>query len=193
MELIRQQKLVVQLCTDHALLEEFLAAPAQVTTREGLTVGAESLAKLNPGQLRQFARLLRMRRLEEAGTALPLTRRALGHRFAELFTAYALQNPPPGKRLGQDAIAFVNYLQQSNPTKPLNPVWLMSLASYEAARVEVEWLGQRKLLVRKFPHALRRLLKAFEADGVPKGDFSGWTLAVWCSSSSGRQPRHWLW
>lgn len=193
MELALQQKLFVRLCTDRAFREEFFAAPAKVAAREGLTVAAEGLAELHPEQLRQFARLLRTRRLGEAGSALPLTRRALGFRFADLFKAYAIQGPPPGERAGEDAVAFVDFMQQHAATQPLEPAWVMSLARYESARVEAEWLGQRKLIVRQFPHALRRLLTAFEAGRVPEGDFSGWTLAVWGRAASGQKPGHWLW
>lgn len=193
MELALQQKLVARLCTDRAFREEFFAAPAQVAAHEGLTVAAEGLASLHPEQLRQFARLLRTRRLGEAGEALPLTRRALGFRFADLFKAFAIQGLPPGEHMGEDAVAFVNFLEQQAVTQPLEPAWVRSLARYEATRVEAEWLGRRKLVVRQFPHALRRLLPAFAAGGVPEGDFSGWTLAVWCCASSGQRPRHWLW
>jgi hypothetical protein len=193
MELALQQKLVARLCTDRAFREEFFAAPAKVAAHQGLTVAAEGLATLHPEQLRQFARLLRTRRLGEAGTALPLTRRALGFGFADLFKAYAIQGPPPGERPGEDAVAFVDFMERQTATQPLEPAWVRSLARYEAARVEAEWLGQRKLVVRRFPHALRRLLAAFAAGGVPEGSFSGWTLAVWCCASSGRKPRHWLW
>ncbi len=193
MELALQQKLVARLCTDRAFREEFLAAPAQIAAREGLTVAAEGLAALPPEQLRQFARLLRTRRLGEAGEALPLTRCALGFRFADLFKAFTIQGLPSGVRVGEDAVAFVRFLGQQAATQPLQPAWVLSLARYEAARVEAEWLGRRGLVVRQYPHALRRLLAACEGGRAPEGDFSGWTLAVWCCATSAQRPRHWLW
>ncbi len=193
MELALQQKLVARLCTDRAFREEFFADPARVAAHQGLTVAAEGLATLHPEQLRQFARLLRTRRLGEAGTALPLTRRALGFRFADLFKAYAIQGPPPGGRPGEDAVGFVRHLERQQAAHPVEPAWALSLARYEAAGVTAEWLGRRRLMVRRFPHSIRRLITAFEAGGVPEGDFSGWTLAVWCCASASQKPRHWLW
>ena len=193
MELARQQQLFARLCTDRGFREEFFAAPKQVAAREGLTVAAEGLAALHPEQLRQFARLLRTRRLAEVGMALPLTRRVLGIRFAELFKNYAIQGPPAGERAGEDAQAFVEFLHQGGAVVPPEPAWVISLARYEAAKVQAEWLGRRKLILRRFPHALRRLL-ADLANGVePEGDYSGGALAVWCCMSSSQEPRHWLW
>jgi len=193
MELARQQQLFARLCTDRGFREEFFAAPAQVAAREGLTVAAEGLASLPPEQLRQFARLLRTRRLGEVGLALPLTRRVLGMRFVELFKDYAIQGPPPGERPGEDAQAFVEFLHRGAAGTPVEPAWAMSLARYEAAKVQAQWLGRRKLIMRRFPHALRRLVADMAGGAKPEGDYSGWTFAVWCCASSNQEPRHWLW
>ena len=95
MELALQQQLVARLCTDRTFREEFFADPQKVAAHAGLTVAAEGLAQLHPEQLRQFARLLRTRRLGEVAVSLPLTRQALGPQFGESFKRYALQGPPP--------------------------------------------------------------------------------------------------
>lgn len=192
MELVQQQKLVARLCTNREFREEFFAHPAQVAAREGLTVGAEGLAELHPEHLRQFVRLLRTRRLGSMGVALPLTRRVLGNRFVECFKLYALRPTPPSVgRVVEDAIGFVDFLRGQMGAEVFAPPWSLSLARYEAARLEAVWLG-RRLVVRWLPHRIGPLLAQLAKGKVEAGNFDRPTLAVWWRGTGRGQPRHWL-
>jgi hypothetical protein len=194
MELAQQQKLVARLCTDREFREEFFANPVAVAAHQGLTAGAEGLAELHPERLRQFARLLRTRQLGTVGVALPLTRRVLGNQFVECFKIYALRPPAPGvQRAAEDAVKFVEFLRQHAQQQPFEPAWGLSLARYEAARLEAVWLG-RRLVLRVFPHRVGRLVALLAKGSVSKEEqFGGASLAIWCWCSSRRRPRHWIW
>lgn len=191
MELAQQQKLVARLCTDREFREEFFANPAQVAAREALTVGAEGLTELHPEHLRQFARLLRTRRLGSVGVALPLTRRMLGNRFVECFKLYALRSPPGAGRVVEDAIGFVDFLRGQMGAEVFDPPWIWSLARYEAARLEAVWLG-RRLVVRCLPHRIGPALAQLAQGKVEAGSLRGPTLAVWWRGAGRGPPRHWL-
>ena len=192
MELAQQQKLVARLCIDREFREEFFANPAQVAAHQGLTVAAEGLAELHHEQLRQFARLLRTRRLGAVGAALPLTRRALGNKFVERFKLYALRPPPAGvQHPVADAIGFVDFLREHAREHQFERVWSLSLARYEAARLGARWLGHR-LVVRWLPHRVGALLPHLAKGSVGAGNFDRPTLAVWWRWSDDGKLHHWL-
>lgn len=190
MELALQQKLVARLATDREFREKFFADPARVAASEGLTVAAESLAQIHPEQLRQLARVLRRRRLAQVGIQLPLTRKALGTRFADLFRNYAV-SPPPGKQPFEDALGFAAFLEQHAVAQGVDPQWPRSIARYEAAKLEATWL-RRRLLVRCFPHAIKQLAALLIAGEVPPGSYQRSTTAVWWRTAASSRLKHWL-
>ncbi len=190
MELALQQKLVARLVTDREFREKFFADPARVAASEGLTVAAEALAQIHPEQVRQLARVQRRRRLAQAGVQLPLTRKALGTRFADLFRNYAV-TPPPGTRLFEDALGFVRHLDQHAATQGLEPQWALSLAHYEAAQLEATWLG-RRLVFRCLPHAVKKLANLLAAGEVPAGSYRRISPALWWRASAYSRLKHWL-
>ncbi|MBI5802120.1 MAG: hypothetical protein HZA92_15525 [Verrucomicrobia bacterium] len=190
MELALQQKLVARLASDREFREKFFADPARVAASEGLTVAAEALAQIHHEQLRQLARVLRRRRLAQAGVQLPLTRKALGMRFADLFRNYAV-SPPPGKHPFEDALSFTRYLDNHAAAQGLEPKWARSLARYEAAQLEATWLG-RRLVLRCLPHAIKRLATLLAAGDVPEGSYRRLSLALWWRSSAHSRLKHWL-
>ncbi len=190
MELARQQKLVARLASDRAFRETFFANPARVAASEGLTAAAEALVHLHHEQLRQLARVLRRRRLAQVGVQLPLTRKALGTRFADLFRNYAVA-PSPGARPFEDALGFVEHLGRHAATQGLEPDWALSLARYEAAHLEATWL-RRKLIVRWLPHAVKDLAVLLRAGDVPPGAFRKTSVALWWRTSADSRLKHWL-
>ncbi len=190
MELALQQKLVARLATDREFREKFFADPARVAASEGLTVAAESLARIHHEQVRQLARVLRRRRLAHTGVQLPLTRKALGPRFADLFRNYAV-NPPPGKLPFEDALGFADYLEQPAAEPGFEPVWALSLVRYEAAKLEATWLG-RRLMVRCFPHAIKQLAALLTVGEVPPGSYRRASTAVWWRTTASSRLKHWL-
>ncbi len=191
MELALQQKLVARLVTDREFREQFFADPPRVAAREGLTVAAEGLAQIHHEQLRQFARLLRTRRLAQAGLRLPLTRKALGPRFADCFRNYAVNPPPPGQRPSEDALGFARFLESLANERGLEPAWTLSLVRYEAARIEAEW-HDRRLVVRFLPHAVKRLARLLAAGEVPAGSHTRFSPAIWWRASASSRLKHWL-
>jgi hypothetical protein len=191
MELALQQKLVARLATDREFREKFFADPARVAATEGLTVAAEALSTLHHEQMRQFARLLRTRRLAQVALRLPLTRKALGQRFADSFRNYAVNPPVAGQRPSEDAIAFVKHLEAQAAEKGLEPAWALSLARYEAGRLAAEWHNQR-LVIRLLPHDVKRLATLMAAGEVPLGDYRRSSLAVWWRPTVASRLKHWL-
>lgn len=190
MELALQQKLVAQLVTDREYREKFFADPARVAASQGLTVAAESLVHLHHEQVRQLARVLRRRRLTQVGIQLPLTRKALGARFADLFRNYAV-TPPPGRRSFEDALGFAEFLEQHAAAQGLDPQWSLSLVRYEAAQLEAAWLG-RRLVVRFLPHTVKKLAALLATGEVPAGSYQGFCPALWWRSSTHSRLKHWL-
>ncbi len=191
MELALQQKLVARLATDREFRERFFADPARVAANEGLTVAAEGLAQIHHEQLRQFARLLRTRRLAQVGLRLPLTRKALGLRFADHFRNYAVNPPPAGQRPNEDAIGFAQFLEGPATEQSLEPAWAISLARYEAAKIAAEW-HDRRLIVRFLPHAVRQLAAHLALGEVPPGTYKRLTPAIWWRASTASRLKHWL-
>ena len=190
MELALQQKLVARLVADREFREKFFADPVRVAAREGLTVAAESLAQIQHEQLRQLARVVRRRRLAQVGIQLPLTRKAMGARFADLFRNYAVSTPP-GSLPFEDALGFAVYLEQHAAAQGLDPEWALSLVRYEAAKLDATWLGGR-LLVRCFPHAIKQLAALFVAGEVPPGSYRRASTAVWWRTTASSRLKHWL-
>lgn len=190
MELALQQKLVARLATDRAFREQFFADPARVAASEGLTVAAESLVKIHPEQVRQLARVLRRRRLAAAGVQLPLTRKALGPRFADLFRNYGV-NPPPGTRPFEDALGFARHLEEHAAAHGLEPAWALSLLRYEAAKLEATWL-KRRFVFRSLPHAVKKLAAWLAAGDVPEGSHQRFSPALWWRASGSSRLKHWL-
>lgn len=191
MELALQQKLVARLVTDREFRESFFANPAKVAAHEGLTVAAEGLAQMHHEQLRQFARLLRTRRLAQVSVQLPLTRLALGMRFADLFRNYCI-HPQPGKRPFEDALGFAKYLEGYASAEQVNPEWALSIAQYEAAKIEATWLD-RHLTIRFLPHAVRRLATMLKAGNIPPGSYQRLSVAIWWRATESSRLKHWLW
>ncbi len=191
MELALQQKLVARLATDREFRERFFADPARVAANEGLTVAAEGLAQIHQEQLRQFARLLRTRRLAQVGLRLPLTRKALGLRFADHFRNYAVSLQPPGQRPTEDAIAFAEFLEGPAAEQSLEPAWAISLARYEAAKIAAEWHG-RRLIIRCLPHGVRQLAAHLALGEVPPGTYKRLTPVIWWRASAASRLKHWL-
>lgn len=190
MELALQQKLVARLVTNREFREQFFANPARVAASEGLSVAAEALAQIQPEQVRQLARGQRRRRLAQAGVQLPLTRKALGARFADLFRNYAV-TPPPGRHPFEDALGFARYLEQHGSAPLLEPQWALSLVRYEAAQLEATWLG-RRVVFRCLPHAVKQLAALLAVGDVPAGSYRRLSPALWWRASAHGRLKHWL-
>ena len=190
MELALQQKLVARLASDRAFREKFFADPARVAASEGLSLAAEALVQIHQEQLRQLARVLRRRRLAQVGVQLPLTRKALGARFADLFRNYAV-SPAPGKHPYEDALGFARHLEQHAATQGLEPQWTLSLVRYEAAQLEATWLG-RRLVLRCLPHAVKQLAALLAVGDVPAGSYQRFSPALWWRASGSSRLKHWL-
>jgi hypothetical protein len=188
MELARQQKLIARLAIDRAFRETFFADPARVAANEGLTGAAEALVKIHHEQLRQLTRVLRRRRMAQVGEQLPLTRKALGSHFADLFRNYAV-TPPPGTRPFEDALGFARHLGKQASSQGLDPSWALSLARYEAAHLEATWTN-RRLVVCFLPHGVKKLAALLATGDAPPGSYRRLTLAVWWRATSKSRLAH---
>lgn len=190
MELALQQKLLARLATHREFREQFFADPARVAASEGLTVAAESLTRLQHEQVKQLSRVLRRRRLGQVGVHLPLTRKALGARFSDLFRNYAV-HPVPGPRVWEDALGFARFIEAHAAEHGLNPAWAVSLARYEAAQLEATWL-RPKFQFCIFPHAVKKLAALLPKGEVPPGEHRRFTPALWWRPSGNSRLGHWL-
>lgn len=190
MELARQQKLLARLATQREFREQFFADPARVAASEGLTVAAESLARLSHEQVKQLSRVLRRRRLGQVGVQLPLTRKALGPLFSELFRNYAV-HPVPGPRAWEDALGFARFIEKHAQEHGIEPAWAVSLARYEATQLEATW-QRPKYLFRTFPHAVKKLAAFLTAGEVPPGEHRKFTPALWWRPAVNSRLGHWL-
>ncbi|MFM8470393.1 MAG: hypothetical protein ACKODH_10550 [Limisphaerales bacterium] len=185
-----QQQLLARLATDREFRERFFADPARVAASEGLTVAAEALAQLHQEQMRQFARLLRTRRLAQVSLRLPLTRKALGTRFADHFRNSAVDPSSASQRPSEDALGFARFLVEAHDAGL--PAWALSLARYEAASLDAEE-HNRGLVVRCLPHAVRRLTELLATAIAPEGSHQRLSLAIWWRGSASSRLQHWLW
>ena len=189
MELACQEQLIARLATDREFREAFFTDPARVAATEGWTAAVEALGPLHHEQMRQFARLLRTRRLALVGQRLPGTRKALGPRFGEVFRYYAVLTAPPGETADQDAQRFAKYLGEYAGEHELSPAWVLSLARYEALGLQAEAKG-RQFTVRVFPHAVKKLMALLAAGEVPPGEYRRKTTAIWWRAAARRRLRH---
>ena len=69
--------------------------------------------------------------------------------------------------------------------------WALSLARYEAAKLEATWLD-RRLTIRLLPHAVKRLAALLAAGEVPDGSYKRLSPALWWRASAASRLKHWL-
>ena len=102
MGLAQIQRLLAQLYTDAALRERFLRDRQAVA--EAFDLSAEEVhqvSQLSARQLTFFAHSLQRKPLNAVGKLLPLTKRALGDRSADLFAQNSVAFVPHGARKSQ--------------------------------------------------------------------------------------------
>jgi hypothetical protein len=143
--------------------------------------------------VRAFARSLQRKRLGEVAKQLPATRAALGEGFAPLFFRYADTFVPAGvAKHTRDARAFCAFLERLARAGELEPPWIGEVAGYEAAWLEA-WDPSRRLLVRRFRHAVRDLVTPRPTDAAPIAPPLRPTLALWWRAAPGRRSWYWEW
>jgi hypothetical protein len=128
---------LARLVTDPDVRTRFLADPAEAARTERWDPDlARALATIAPDSLRHYGESLLRKRCHEAARCLPLTYRALGSvRFRDWLLgqmAWLTTCGSLGQREG--AVAFARALLRSRTAMvPKTPVWIASLAAYEAA------------------------------------------------------------
>jgi hypothetical protein len=196
------QRLLGRLWTDAEFRARFRADPRGVGAEAGLSAEeAERLAGADlQAQVEEFARALTAKRAGEVARLLPLTRTALGPRFAPLFRRFAGGGTPSGtKKHRDDAVSFARSLAdpaggRSSAPEPtpaagrLPPPWLVDLARFEAA-----WLESTdprcRFLLRFFRRPVRAVAAAVARGEDPAGLPSGPSLCVWWRPSAGAHAR----
>jgi hypothetical protein len=112
-------------------LEQDLIARMVTNARPGVEVRLTN-DDLAPDQITLFTESLFQKRFHEVAKLLPLTRQALGGKFAEEFRQFhSTFNPKTSKRHVEDSIAFCGYVAKNHSTKP----HIRSVASCEAAKL----------------------------------------------------------
>jgi hypothetical protein len=102
--------------------------------------------------VRFFAASLERKRLTAVRKLLPLTNRAIGPQFADLFRRHAARYSPRGhKRHRDDALAMAALIERVALEGGLAPASVAQLVRYEAAQIEASdrmrlftvcWLGR---------------------------------------------------
>lgn len=170
------QAALARLLTDNAAREAFLAAPEATGATWHLT--AREIAHLHQMAAQgipEFAASLRAKRRAEAGELLPLTRQALGDKYAALFDEHTAQFTPQGiHKPYEDALEFLEFLQQ-----PDRDSWLCELARFEAINVRAR---QSRCQIALFQFALRELTGDNPAQARRKLSLACWfngRLRIW--------------
>ena len=187
MGLAHVQRLLVELYTDAALREQFFADPRAACEVFRLSPNeAQQLGQLSSEQVGFFANSLRRKRLNAVGKLLPLTKRALGDYFAELFGQYADSFMPSGTaKHRQDAIAFVAYIEEALSVHTTEPTRAVGLARYEAAWLKAADPTSRWIVCR-LREPISRLVRCARHDAPsPRA-----TVALWFRLSPRSRLRH---
>ena len=143
MGLAETQKALVRLYTVAKWREQFFAEPAVAGCSFGLDKEeALGLATANRGQVEFFANSLHRKRLGAIRQLLPVTRKAMGKRFGDLFMRFSETFVPYGIRKHEmDAVAFSRFLNEAGIDWEIP--WLPALAAYEADWLEAWHPGSR--------------------------------------------------
>jgi hypothetical protein len=113
MGLLEQQNFLARIFTDESLRLSFWENPSQLAAEHGLNeTDLTQLKEIIPSDLNFFAKSLFHKRLHEVERLLPLTKKALGRDFVDLFREFTqkFQSDQIRKHLA-DAIEFCRFLQ----------------------------------------------------------------------------------
>lgn len=167
------QAAIARLATDAAAREALRADPAAFATRCGLDAEESRwLAGEMSGELEDFARSLRQKRLHEALRSMPLAEELLGERCAALFREYADATPlGPARNPALDALDFHHWLlTRATLTTPQR----------DAIQYEAAWITMQ--------HTPRRFLVRFLL--VPEAGSASRSVVIWWRRRG--KIRHWV-
>ena len=184
MALSAVQAALARLFTDEAARADFLRDPQAAGRALGLDESdAETLARLAPRALRQFAGGLKAKSVLDARKRMPLTAQALGETFADHWRA-AVAPLPPGASRADEAQALAARIATLAREKQLAPEWIGDLARYEAAFVEA---AQRRfgMRARLFRFPVMRIAARLHG-GAIESCAPKMTLGVWARWPGGR-------
>ncbi len=135
MGLAHVQQLLACIYTDPGIRDRFFSNPRVVGEAFGLTSEeARQLGRMSEPRARFYADSLRRKRFNGVRTLLPLTSRALGERFADLFERHAEEFTPRGHgKRREDALAFAAFLERPAGAEEVSSSLVAALARYEAA------------------------------------------------------------
>jgi len=156
MGLAQIQAAQARLYTNAADRAAFYDKPQSFKIPWGLDDGdIDRLLAIPRSQIEAFAVSLIAKRRGEVAKMLPLTRKALGGHFADIFRQYAERFTPAGiHRHRDDALAFARSLHSRCGHADI-PLWVRDIARYEAARIAAVHSRRPQLLlihsdIRKF-------------------------------------------
>jgi hypothetical protein len=179
------QAALARLFTDETARADFLGDPRAAGRALGLDEGdAETLSRLAPRALRQFAGSLRAKSVADARKRMPLTALALGKAFADHWRD-ALALLSAGASRADEAHALAARLAALAKAHRVAPDWIGDLARYEAAFIEAAHrrFGVRVLLFR-FP--VGRIAARLQGGGAVDDCAAKTTFGVWTRWPGGR-------
>jgi hypothetical protein len=179
------QAALALLFTDEAARADFYRDPQATGRALGLDArDTETLARLAPRALRQFAGSLKAKSALDARKRMPLTAQALGEAFADHWRA-AVAALPAGASRADEAHALAASLTVLAGAGQLAPEWIGDLARYEAAFVEA---AQRRfgMRVRLFRFPVDRIAARLHGGGAVDDCAARATLGVWARRPGGR-------
>lgn len=191
MGLAQVQSFLAELYTDAALRDRYFAETAMVSEQYGLSSEeTHQIRQMSAEQVDFFAGSLQRKRLNGVASLLPLSRRALGERFTELFTEFSGTFLPFGtNKQRKDARAFAIFVERLAQERQIGPRWVLELMRYEAAELAATDPTSH-CVIRWFHEPLSTLVRRSAEFAPPLTDASRATLAIWWRISPGSRLGH---
>jgi hypothetical protein len=180
MGLAQVQQLLACIYTDPGVRDRFFSNPRVVGEAFGLTSEeARQLGRMSEPRARSYADSLRRKRFNGVRKLLPLTGRALGRRFAELFERHAEAFTPRGHgKPRQDALAFAAFLERAASAGQIPSSLVAALARYEAANLQAADPA-RRLTLCWLPAPVDRLVRQAERGAEARAEPPRPAVALW--------------
>ena len=180
---------LARLFTDEDFRVRFFADPIGVGKSLGLDESeSKRLASLDQTRVDAFAASLYRKRAGDVAKSLPLTRRALGTSYLNLFQRFVNESAAVGRE--DESASFADYVCRNVGSEPSFASWLGDLARYEVTYRLVSARPSQLLVIKVFRYPVARIASELARGGTIAGVRSQLCLAVWFRFGIGRMLHH---
>jgi hypothetical protein len=174
MGLLEQQNFLARLYTNEGFRHNFIENPNHTGKKHGLSKNEiEELIAIYPNEIEAFALSLFYKRLREVERILPLTKKALGRDFENIFREFIKEfNPQSVKKHHEDALQFCMFLYHFRNNTSLGK----NVVMYEFNKLRVHVWG-KNFVIKIFDYDFRKLTKHQGLD--PKKIKKRKTVVIW--------------